>query len=246
MPSSNRRLATRILALATALLVPAALVRAEAPGDPSGHWEGAIHAPLEDLAVSVDLAFDDGGKLVGTFSNPGQHIAGFPFWNATVDGRSVKLDVKLSDAEVQAFDGNLGADGKSMTGEFLIGVYAVPFSLTRTGDAKIAAAPTSPVLEAALAGEWTASLDVGGKALPVLLTMTNRDDRTATGSWSSGGGTATPITIAHQGKSIELVSAVTRAAYSGMVSADGTEIVGTLTDGPHSQALTFRRVAGTP
>ena len=144
--------APRRLALATALLVPAAFVRAEAPADPAGHWEGAIHAPVEDVQVSVDLAFDGDGKLVGTFSNPGQRIAGYPLWSATVDGRSVKLDLKFSDAAVQSFDGELAADGRSMTGEFLISVYAVPFTLTRTGDAKIAATPKSPAIDSSLGG----------------------------------------------------------------------------------------------
>jgi hypothetical protein len=235
--------ATRRLALATALLVPAAFVRAEAPADPAGHWEGAIHAPAEDIQVSVDLAFHGDGKLVGTFSNPGQRIAGYPLWSATVDGRSVKLDVKFSDAAVQSFEGELAADGKSMTGEFLISVHAVPFTLTRTGDAKIAAAPKSPAIDSALAGQWSASLDVGGKALPVLLTMTNHDDRSATGSWSSGGGSATPIAIAYEGRSVELVSKVTPTTYAGTLSADGAEISGTLTEGSSSMPLTFKRIA---
>ena len=34
--------------------------------DPSGHWEGAIHAPSQDVAISVDLALGRDGKLVGT------------------------------------------------------------------------------------------------------------------------------------------------------------------------------------
>ena len=52
--------------------------------DPSGHWEGAIHAPSQDVTVSVDLALGRDGKLAGTVSNPGEHITGYPLAAATM------------------------------------------------------------------------------------------------------------------------------------------------------------------
>ena len=55
----------RQLAFATAFL-PAAFAGADPAGSLAGHWEGAIHAPLEDVLVAVDLAADAGGKLGGT------------------------------------------------------------------------------------------------------------------------------------------------------------------------------------
>ena len=231
------------LATATVLLVPLPLLGAETPA-PSGHWKGAIHVPSGDVQVAVDLAFDDGGKLAGTFSNPAEHINGFPLWNASVDGRSVSLEIKIGGSAVQTFAGNLSADGQSMSGDFLVNVYAVPFNLTRTGEARIEAPPRSPAIDEILAGEWSASLNVGDQSLPVALTLSNHADGTAMGSWASGGGTAVPISIAHQDRSLTLTSTVTPAAYAGTVNADGTEISGIFTAGPLEQTLTFTRAAG--
>ncbi|HEY5569218.1 MAG TPA: hypothetical protein VIM81_18490 [Gammaproteobacteria bacterium] len=237
-------LSTRTLTLATALLVPLSLLRAETAADPSGHWEGAIHAPSGDVPVEVDLRLDDGDTLAGTFTSPAERIKGFPLWSATVEGMSVSLELKFDDSGVRTFAGNLSADGASMSGDLLVNVYAVPFNLARTGEAKIEAPPRSPAIDEAWTGEWSASLDVGGKPLPLELTLSNHADGTAMGSWASGGGTAVPISIAHQDRSLTLTSTVTPAAYAGTVNADGTEISGIFTAGPLEQTLTFTRAAG--
>jgi hypothetical protein len=235
--------ATRTLILASALLLPLSLLGADVPADPSGHWEGAIHVPSGEVQIEVDLAFDDGGKLVGTFSNASEHLTGYPLWNVTVDGASISLEIKTGGSGVQTFAGNLAADGKSMSGDFLVSVYAVPFNLTRTGEARIEAPPSSSAIDNALAGAWSASLDIGGKPLPLVLTMTNHADGTATGNWALDDGVATPVAITHEGRNVTLASTVANAAYSGTVSADGMRISGSFTGDSLDQPLTFSRNA---
>ena len=82
----------RNLALVSAFL-PAALAGADPAAPLAGHWEGAIHA-LEDVAVAVDLAADEAGKLGGTFSSASQRLNGFPLSSASVDGETVKIELK--------------------------------------------------------------------------------------------------------------------------------------------------------
>jgi hypothetical protein len=229
--------------LVVALLAARAAAYADAPIDPTGHWEGAIHAPAEDVVVSVDIAADASGKLTGTFSNPAARLKNFPLWNVAVDGRSLKLEIKTGDPGVQAFVGTLGEDGRSIGGEFLVSVYGVPFSLERTGAARVATAPRSPAVYAVLAGAWSGSITAGGREMPVVLTMTNHADRTATATWAAGEGVATPVAIKADGASLTLESTVAPAEYSGTVSADGTRISGTIKQGPLEQPLTFTRVA---
>lgn len=231
------------LILAAALLVPFVPARAEAPADATGHWEGAVRAPTEDVLVAVDIAFDTDGRLMGTFSNPSQYLKGFPLFSVAVDGRSVTLELKTSDPGVQTFSGDLSEDGKAMTGEFLVNVYSVPFTLTRTGDAKIAPAPHSPAIDGRLVGEWSGSLRIADKQLPMVLTMTNNADNTATGSWRAGGAVPTPVTIANDGRTVTLASTVTPTTYEGTVNAEGSEISGTMTQGSLMQSLTFTRTS---
>ena len=228
------------MTLAATLLAPLSLIRAETPADPTGHWQGSIHAPSQDFAVELDVAYDESGKLIGTFSNPGQRIDGFPFASATVSGNAVNFEIKIG-TDKQAFVGTIAADGRSMSGDFLVSVYGVPFDLERTGAATIDPSPRSPAIDAALAGEWNASLDVGGQSLPVVLTLSNHSDGTSFGSWASGSGTPTAVKIANEGRSVALTSSIVDAAYRGTLSADGTEITGTFREGSAEQAMMVRR-----
>jgi hypothetical protein len=211
--------------------------------DIAGHWEGAIHAAANDFAVAVDLVTDDTGKLGGTFSNTGQRIDGLPLWSASVDGRQVKLEIKSAGPAIQTFDGRLSTDGQSITGQFLVDVYAVPFELKRTGDARIAPLPRSPAIDAKLAGSWTGTLEIAGKSFPLELTLTNHADNTATGAWAAGGAPLSPITITVDDASVTLASSVSPTTFTGTIDAQGSELAGTLTESGTSRPVVFTRVA---
>ena len=204
----------RVSLFAVALL-PVAWAGAEPAATVAGHWEGAIHAAADDFAVAVDLAADEAGKLGGTFSNAGQQINGLPLWSASVDGRLVKVEIKTAGPAVQTFDGRVSVDGQTITGQFLVDVYAVPFELTRTGDARIAPPPRSAAVDAKLAGSWAGTLEIAGKSFPLELNLTNHADKTATGAWAAGGAPLSPISIAVEGSSVTLTSAITPTTFSG-------------------------------
>jgi hypothetical protein len=231
-------------ALTAVLLAPMSLAYSAASVDPSGHWQGAIHTPQQDVTFAVDLALDKGGKLTGTMSNPEERINGYPFAAASLDGNAVRLELRTGGSGAQTFAGDVAADGRSMSGDFLIGIYSVPFELTRIGDAKFAPAPKSPAIDAALAGEWSASLDLGDQALPVVLELSNRADGTSAGTWAAGDGSATPVAIARHEHGVTFTSTVSSAEYTGTLSPDGKEISGTFSEGSLRQSMTFRRATG--
>ncbi len=130
-----------------------------------------------------------------------------------------------------------------MSGDFLVGIYSVPFDLERTGDAKFAPPPKNATIDKAFVGEWTASLDFGGNSLPVVLKLVNGADGTSAGSWSAGDGSATAVVIGQRDHSVTLTSSVTSAVYTGTLSADNSEIAGTFSEGSLKQPMTFRRAA---
>jgi hypothetical protein len=232
----------RTLAFVMALS-PVAFAGADPAAPLAGHWEGAIHAPLEDVAVAIDLAADAAGKLGGTFSSAPQRLNGFPLWSASSDGQAVKIELKFADPGVRTFDGRFSEDGQTIKGQFLIDVHAVPFTLTRSGEARIAPPPKSAAIDAKLAGSWNGALVDGSQSLPLKLTLANHADRTATGSWSAGGAPATPVAIVNDGGTVTLTSPVTPAIFTGTLSADGTQLSGTLNEGAAPRPVVFTRVA---
>ena len=235
--------ASRAFVVAAAIF-PTAWIAADPAARLAGHWEGAIQTPLEELAVSVDLVAGENDRLGGTFSSASQQLLGFPLRGATIDGDAVKIEIKTADPGVRTFDGRLSPDGQTITGQFLINVYAVPFTLKRNGDAQIAPPPRSAAIDPRLADSWRASVDFGAQSLPLALTLANHADRTATGTWSAGEGPAIPVAIAYDNGTLTLTSPITPASFTGTLSADGTQIAGTLNEGGAPRRVVFTRANG--
>jgi hypothetical protein len=227
---------------AALLLVPVPAPLAQTPADPSGHWEGTIQVPQMEQKVEIDLAKDGKGAFGGTFGQPAQGIKGLPLASVVVEGRSVRFVVKGGE-QPATFAGVLSSDGKSMSGDVAQAGQSVPFTLTRTGDARIAPVPKSPPIGKELEGTWNGTLDLGSRQMRIVLTMANQPDGTATGTIVSPDGSGVEIPIAMTQKALNVTFDATSvgASYVGVLNAAGTELVGTWSQGPNSLPLTFRR-----
>lgn len=231
------------LAIALLTLVLAAVsAPAQAAVDPSGHWEGTIQAPQMETAIEIDLARNGAGVLIGTFGQPGERLTGLPLSDIALDGTSIRFQIKGKAGE-RAFDGTLSADGKSITGTFTMQGFPMPFTLTRTGDAKIATVAGGPRLGTELVGSWDGTLDVKGTQMRLTLTMTNRPDGTSAASFVNlDEGLEIPVSaITQAGSSVTLEIKSIGGSYTGSVNGAGTELAGTFSQGPGSVPLTFKR-----
>jgi hypothetical protein len=228
-------------ALLAVSFLPFGIARALTPAEAAGHWEGDIQAPSGAVPVSLDLAVGADGKLGGTFTNERSQLTGLPLWSVALEGSALRVELKAGGDGVQTFAGTFERDGHTVSGDFLISVYAVPFMLTRTGAAKIEPPPVSPAIDAKLAGEWRGALEIEGKSLPVTIALTNHKDGTATGSWSTAGGVAIPITIENSGRNLKLASHVAPAVYTAELSSDGDRLSGMFTEGAVRQTLALTR-----
>ena len=232
-------------AVLAASLLPFGTASAVTPAETAGHWEGGIQAPSGTVDVSLDLAVGADGKLGGTFTNDSSQLTGLPLWSVTLEGSTLRVELKARGDGVQTFAGTIGSDGRTVSGDFLINVYAVPFTLERTGAAKIEPPPVSRAIDAKLAGEWRGALEIQGKSFPVVIALTNHKDGTATGSWSTAGGAAIPITIENSGRSLKIASHVAPAVYSAELSADGATLAGTFIEGSVRQTLALNRTTSS-
>ena len=236
---------TRLLTLATLLVLPVPSVLAQPAVDPSGHWEGAIQVSGMEVRMEIDLVKNSKGELSGTFGQPAQHLTGLPLANLAVDGRSVSFQIKGGAPGERAFKGTVSADGTSMSGDFASHqVGTVAFTLTRTGDPRFEPTPRIAAIGQALEGTWNGTLDANGMPIRLILTMTNQPDGTAMGNVVNvDEGLELPITsITHKASSLTLEIKAAGGSYSGALNAEGTELVGTFTQGPAAMPLTFRRV----
>jgi hypothetical protein len=225
-------------AIVVSLLASAPLARAQAAVNPAGHWEGAIDAPGMNVNFQIDVAKDAKGGFAGAISIPGEHIKGLPLARFDVDGKTIVFGARSD----QLLSGTISDDGNSISGTYSIQAMAVPFTITRTGDAKIEPPVVSKAIAKAFEGTWNGTLDVDG-GLRLVLTLANQPDGTSIGYIVNldEGGLRIPLLIAHDDANLTLTSAVTGGKFEAAMNGDGTELVGTYTQGSTSVPLTFRR-----
>lgn len=227
---------TRIVFTAL-LLAPAPCLLAQ-----TGHWEGSVQAPDKEVKIEIDIATNNKGDLVGTFGQPAQGIKGLPLSTVAVEGRSVRFVLK-ADGEPRKFDAVLSADAQSMSGSLAVEGYAIPFKLTRTGDARIAPAPKSSPIGKEIEGVWNGTLEAGGRQMRLVVRMVNQPDGTATGTIvnQDGSGMEIPIAMTQKAASLTISVPAVSASYVGVLNAARTELTGTWTQGPSTLPLTFRK-----
>ena len=210
--------------------------------DPSGHWEGSIQSSIGQLNFEIDLARNRTGEFTGAVNQPLEHLTGLPLANIVVDGKSVRFQVKGTPGE-RAFKGTISDDGKSISGDYSQSGFSVPFSITRTGDARFESPAKNAPVGKELEGVWNGTLRAGEKELRAILTLSNQPDGGAAGNIDSvDEGLEIPITtIVQKDSSLTLVLKSVGASYSGTLSPDGAELAGTYTQGSIALPLTFRR-----
>ena len=220
-------------------LVWAPFAHAQAPVDPSGHWEGSVLIPGMDVIFELDLAKNGNGEVVGTLSIPAEYIKGLPLRAVVVSGRSVSFSARRD----QPFEGTLSGDSRSMSGNYTLSGYVLPFTLTRTGAAEILEPARSAPIGKELEGTWNGTLDANGTSMHFVLTMANQADGTATASVISldEGELDVPLVVTQNGSSVVLVNSVIPSSFAGTLNAESTELAGMFTQGQVALPMNFRR-----
>ncbi|HEY1304842.1 MAG TPA: hypothetical protein VGF24_14870 [Vicinamibacterales bacterium] len=234
----TRRLGLMVFA-SLAFALPA---RAQTTVDPSGHWEGTVDLPNFKLPLAIDIAKGQGSDFTGTLTNTTQGIHGLPLKSVTIDGRLVQF-VIASGSGREEFNGVLTADGKTISGSFLVNGLSAPIEFARTGEAVIDH-PSSAAIGKEFEGTWNGVLDVNGKSMRFVMTVVNHANGTSTGSVMNldGGGVEVPVSaIAQKASSLTVEIKAVSGSYTGTLSPDGSTLTGTWTEPSLSAAVTFTR-----
>jgi hypothetical protein len=229
---------TPLLAALVLLCAPGA--HAQTVFDPSGHWEGRIEAPGFEQKFEIDVAKDSAGKFSGTISIPAQHIAALPAKTISVEGTAFRFVAR----DDQPINGYFSADGRTLTGDVTAEGFAIPMSMTRTGEARIEPPARTAAVDATLEGTWNASLAIDKTTLRVMLTIENHRDGTSTVRLVNvdQGNVEIPasaVTQTPSGLTLDFKSV--GASYESTVDAGANELVGTYKQGSGAVPVTFRR-----
>ncbi len=124
---------TAFLTMAAPALLPTlpmthvyAQAKAEAP-TLADTWQGTLHAG-RDLRIVVKISKGDDGGYKAVFYSIDQGGDGLPVTKITVDGSTVKMSLTQIGG---TYEGKIGADGKTITGDWTQGPNPLPLALTR-------------------------------------------------------------------------------------------------------------------
>lgn len=226
------------IAVGAITLLSASSARAQTSPDLSGHWKGTIEIPNTPADFELDIAKNALGKLYGT-ATAGADKVTIPLQKISLEGRRLTFYAR-SDQPMQA---ELSESGTIASGTATLGGYTLPFSMGRTGDAKIDPQPTSPAVSKALEGVWKGALSAGGRQYHFVVTVENLPEGRATATSVSvdEGGLMLPLTVVQDGVNVTFESQNVPMTFSGALNAAGTELAGTFTQGATSLPLVFTR-----
>jgi hypothetical protein len=189
------------------------------------------------------LATDAGGQWIGEIDMPVQKVADMPLKGVAVSGNSVSFGL-MGPGEPR-FQGKLSEDGGSIAGDFTQAGNSFPFTLKRTGEAKISAPVKNAELPAGFVGKWEGSLETPAGRLRIVFNLANKDGSAGGAIDSPDQGTmGIPMNeIAAANGSIRITVRLVSGSYQGKLSEDGKTLTGEWTQGGSTQPLVLTKAA---
>jgi hypothetical protein len=227
------------LLIASLFLLSSSSVLVQGAMDPTGHWEGTLRIPGLERKVEVDLARKAGGEIAGRLTLPEANVNDLPL-KVKIDRSSIHFHARTD----QPFEAVLSADGKSMSATYTVDTHSFPLTLIRTGEPKPAPPISNPAISKQLEGTWNGIFEANGIRLRYVLVLSNEAAGTGASTIVSldEGDLEIPVSsIIQDGSKIALNFKAVGGVYSGTVNIDGTELLGTYTQGPLVVPVTFRR-----
>ena len=212
---------------------------AQTPADPSGHWEGTIQTPEMSVPFEVDFTRNAKGEITGTINLPAERILGLPLAKVKIDGAKVMFHVRAD----QPLTGTLSADGQSITGDMTASGGTAPFTMTRTGAARIETPMPNAPVGTALEGTWRGTIDsrMGSMRLVLEVANTTAGATARLINLDQGSLTIPATTITQDGTRLTLVFKSIDGTFTGTLNAAGTELAGTISQRQGTMPLTFTR-----
>jgi len=207
-----------------------------------GHWQGEIQIPDRVLSITVDLGKSAAGAWIGSMTVIATTSVDVPLSAIAVTDTAVKFAAKLPGDTT--FEGRLSTDGKALNGNVANSQGAVPFVLTRSGEASVKVPPPSSQLVKSFEGSWNGTLSVPGRTpMQLLLKVSAAPDGTAQATLvnlDQGNEEIQLTTVVTTGNQLQMETRLISGTYSGTLGADGT-IAGEWGQGGAKAPLTFKK-----
>jgi hypothetical protein len=192
--------------------------------------------------VVIDLDRDSSGAWVGDIDLLDQGVKDMPLKGITVSDSSVSFSLIAGPGDPR-FQGKLSEDGNTISGEFTQGDNSFPFSIKRTGEAKVYVPPKNAALPERFTGKWEGTLDSMGTTLHLVFNLANKDGA-ATGTIDSPDQSAiglpmSQITVSEN--TIKITVQLVGGGYTGKMDEDGKVLTGEWSQAGNTLPLVLKK-----
>ena len=208
---------------------------------PAGHWDGALQLPDREVSIALDLARNDKGAWVGTFTQTAQNVT-LPLTDIKIDDKSAKFRVAAG-ASAPDFDCALESS-TSMRCTVAAGGGSLTAPMKRTGEAKVELPKANTAVAAEFEGNWEGAIDTPNGSLRIVVHFKNQPDKTVVATLDSPDQNASdlPLTdVVQQGSALEFQLRLAGGGFKGALNKEATQIVGEWSQGGGSTPLVLKK-----
>ena len=214
--------------------------------DVAGVWEGSLQVQAATLRLVLKVNRAAGGGYAATLDSVDQGAKDIPVNTLTVSNRTVRVELSALGA---AYEAEINARATEMSGQWRQGPLSLPLTMLRTTTPSTVASPLPPAAytrrsDAPLQGWWAGALKVRDTSLRVLFKFTSPASGVYQGTLDSldQGAKTIPINvIALNAPDVRLEIDAIGGHFEGTMTADGSGIHGTWTQGGGNLPLQLQR-----
>jgi hypothetical protein len=214
----------KAIAVSLALVLTPSLALAANPPQLIGDWKGV----LDIEGMKLTLVFHVGADQA-TADSPDQGALNLPV-EVGRNSSAYTLGIPMVAGN---FEGELSADGKTLTGAFYQNEVSPQLVLTRTSTTPTLPAPMKPA-PAEIKGDWEGKLQTPNGTIALLYHLTDKPTAELPGA---PGPLPARVDKVGDDYSVDVVGAV----FKGKLSADGKTLAGTMSQGGQGGPLTLTR-----
>ncbi len=220
---------------------------AEAAKNAAGFWAGSLFLPTGPFEIRAEFAQGADRSWHGALHIPAQGVRNFEL-GVAIENRTVRFTMAGLPGE-PTYDGRLSDDGSTIAGDYTEAGARFPFSLQRTTAEAVKAGPAvgAGIAGQGLTGHWLGVLKPTPN-LQLRLALDVQDVESAPPdavliSLDQQNGRMPLSSVSVRGGKVRFEIRRPAAVFEGTMNADGSELVGTWTQGTRGTPLVLKRQA---
>jgi len=205
----------------------------------AGEWEGGLQAGESQLKLVLHLSAEKSGEIQAKLDSPEQGVYGMEATDTSYEQGNLHFAITSVNA---AFDGKLGADGRTISGTWKQGSANLPLILHRQSSAAKGRMPINAI--SPIEGTWQGAFQNGNMRFRLQLHISHDEAKKLTGTMDSldQGANGLPMTnLSEANGAVHFEIAIVSGVYKGTLNAARNTIAGKWSQSQDSVALEFKR-----